>query len=310
MRTAFVFPGQGSHRPETVTAWAEHPRRDVFEVVGRAVGVDLLEVGEDPDIGGRTAAAQPTILAASLAAYEALLAEGCEPSVVAGHSLGEVTAAVAAGVFTLEDGAELVAERGRAMAAACASSPGKMAVVLKLGPDDLLHVVGQVPQAVIANENAPGQTVVSGTPAAVDRVAELARERGGRVLPLEVEGAFHSPAMTPAVVRLEATLRRLPSTNPVLPLVSGVSGNVLGSDVAIRRALVEGLLAPVRWVAVQQRLAELGVELLVEVGPGGVLAGLAKRTLPHIRTLAVATPDDASSFAERAAELVGQGAER
>lgn len=310
MKTAFIFPGQGSHRPGAVTAWADHPQRDVLDVVGAAAGLDLFEVGDDPDAGARTAVAQPAILAASLAAHEALLSEGIEPAVVAGHSLGEVTAAVAAGVFELEHGAELVAERGRAMAAACAASPGGMAVILRLGPEDLLHVVGQVPEAVIANENSPGQTVVAGTAEAIDRVAELARERGGRVLPLDVEGAFHSPAMTPAVVQVEATLRRIPSQNPAVPLVTGLNGNLLESDAAVRRALVEGLLAPVRWVAVQQTLATLDVDLVIEVGPGDVLSGLAKRSIPDVATASVATPDDVNELVDSLSELVSSGGNR
>ncbi|MDX1620485.1 MAG: ACP S-malonyltransferase [Nitriliruptorales bacterium] len=310
MKTAFLFPGQGSHAVGLGAAWRDSTHRRVLDEVGSAAGLDLLRALDDEATGANTAAAQPAILAASLTAHEALLEQGIEPAYVAGHSLGEVTASVAAGVFELGDGAELVAERGQAMAAACASSPGAMAAILKLGPDELLHVVGQVPGAVIANENAPGQTVVSGTPAAVERVVELARERGGRAMSLEVEGAFHSPAMTPAVVRMESLLRRLPSRNPAVPVVSGVSGQAIEDDAAIRKALVNGILAPVRWVSVQKTLAELGVELLVEVGPGRVLAGMAKRTVPDISIVSVSTPDDVRGLRDRLPELATAGAAR
>lgn len=310
MRTAFLFPGQGSHEPGLGAAWATRPEGTVIRDMGAMSGLDLEAALDDPATGSMTAVAQPAIAAASLTVHDALIAEGIRPSFVAGHSLGEVTAAIAAGVFGRRDGAELVAERGRAMAAACAASPGEMAAVIRLGPDDLLHVVGQVADAVIANENAPGQTVVSGTPEAMERVAELARERSGRVLPLEVEGAFHSPAMTPAVVRVEAVLRRIPSQNPTVPVVSGVTGDVLDRDTDIRRCLVDGILAPVRWVSVQQRLADLGVDLLVEVGPGRVLAGLAKRTVPDIPFISVSTPDDVAGLVERLPELVPSGGNR
>ena len=310
MKTAFLFPGQGSHTPGLGAAWREHANRQVLEQVGAAAGLDLFAALDDEATGANTAAAQPAILAVSIAAHEALLEEGIEPAFVAGHSLGEVTAAVAAGVFALDDGAELVAERGRAMAAACNASPGDMAAILRLGPEDLLHVVGQVPDAVIANENAPGQTVISGTPGAVARVTELARERGGRAMPLDVEGAFHSPAMTPAVVRVESILRRLPSRNPGVPVVSGVSGRVLEDDAEIRKALVDGILAPVRWRSVQETLAGLGVELLVEVGPGRVLAGLAKRTIGDIPFVSVSTPDEVHGLRERLPDLATTGASR
>ncbi|MDX1658309.1 MAG: ACP S-malonyltransferase [Nitriliruptorales bacterium] len=305
MRIAFLFPGQGSHDPGLGAAWRDEPSGDVVREIGAVAGLDLVAALDDEATGADTAVAQPAIMAASLAASEALLAEGIEPAFVAGHSLGEVTAAVAAGVFDITRGAELVAERGRAMAAACASSPGTMAAVIRLGPDDLLHVVGEVPDAVVANENAPGQTVVAGPPEAITRVSDLARERGGRVLPLDVEGAFHSPAMTPAVVRVEAALRRIESHNPAIPIVSGVDGRVLVSDADVRKALVDGILSPVRWVSVQETLVELGAQLLIEVGPGKVLTGLAKRTVGDLPTVSVSTPEDVRSLHDRLPEFTG-----
>lgn len=298
MRIAFLFPGQGSLRGGAARAWRGHTAHGRFASVGAVVGLDLERLADDPDSGASTAVAQPAILAASLAALDALEGIGVRPDVVAGHSLGEVTAAVAAGVLSTRDGAELVAERGRAMAAACRNQPGAMAAVMRVEDAALEGILRSVPDATVANENAPGQTVVAGPPRAVERVAELVREAGGRAIALDVEGAFHSPAMAPALVAVDRALHRLPTANPRVPLISGTSGTVLHTDAAVRRALVDGILAPVRWRAVQERLAQLECDLLVEVGPGGVLAGLAKRTLRGTPVLSVAGPDDVDAVAE------------
>ncbi len=259
--------------------------------------------------GASTAIGQPAIFAASLAAYDALVAAGVRPDVVAGHSLGEVTAAVAAGSLSRNDGASLVSERGRAMSVACATSPGTMAAVLKLDADAIADVVARVEGVTVANENAPGQAVLSGTPEAVERATALAREAGGRVMALDVEGAFHSPAMTPALVRVDHALRRTPVRDPELRFVSGTTADLLPTAAAVSRALVDGILAPVRWREVQERLARLGVETIVEVGPGGVLRGLARRVLPDVAVLSVEGPDDvAGAVAQVAARPVGAAA--
>jgi [acyl-carrier-protein] S-malonyltransferase len=312
MSIAFVFPGQASQRPGMASAWAGTPQHRVFDEVGHAAGLDLVTLADDAArCGGSTALAQPAILAASLAAFDAILAAGLRPDVVAGHSLGEVTAAVAAGALSRNDGAALVTERGRAMGTACAASPGTMAAVLKLDGDRLADVVARVPDVAVANDNAPGQAVLSGPPDAVARACELAREAGGRVLPLDVEGAFHSPAMTPAMVRVDTFLRRTPVHPPEIALVSGTTGDLVPTAEGIQRVLVEGILSPVRWRAVQERLVALGVDTVVEVGPGGVLRGLARRTIPDVELLAVETPDDVREVvAHTAVRPVGAPAAR
>lgn len=293
MSIAFLFPGQGSQRPGMAAAWQGTPQARVFDEVGHAVGMPIATLADDAErCGASTAVGQPAILAASLAALDALTAAGIRPDVVAGHSLGEVTAAVAAGALSPADGAVLVAERGRAMAAACTMAPGAMAAVIRLDDDALGSVRAAVPEISIANQNAPGQAVIAGPVAAIARASDRVRELGGRVLPLDVEGAFHSPAMTSAVVRVDAALRRLPVHPPAIPIVSGTTARPLTSAAAVTRALVEGILAPVRWRAVQEHLAASGVTLLVEVGPGGVLAGLARRTVPELPVVSVAGPDD------------------
>lgn len=292
-RTAFVFPGQAAQRPGMASAWAATPHLAPFELVGERAGIDLVAAADDADAcAASTALAQPAIHAASLAAFDALLEAGVRPDVVAGHSLGEVTAAVAADVIGRADGADLVVARGDAMGRACAASPGAMAAIVRLDLEDVERIVDRVPDACIANANAPGQVVVAGPPEAVHEVARLAGEQRGRALPLKVEGAFHSPAMAPAVVRVDTLLRHLDVQDPKVPVVSGIDGLPRTTGDAVARALVDGILAPVRWIDVQQSLAADEVDLIVEVGPGGVLAGCAKRTVPAIPCVSVAGPDD------------------
>jgi [acyl-carrier-protein] S-malonyltransferase len=301
VRVAFVFPGQGSYRPGVLAEWSDHPAAAVLDEVAARAGTDPRRLDTDPDTGKRTADAQPAILATSLVAWRALLDAGVRPDVVAGHSLGEVTAAVAAGALEVGDGAALVAARGRAMGEACAATPGGMAALVKLAPDAVEVLVAEDPELVVANDNAPGQVVVAGTPAAIERIRGRARDAGGRALPLDVEGAFHSPAMASAVAAVAATLEDLELRDPAVPLVTGTVVEPLRSGAAIGRALVDGILAPVRWREVQQRLVDLGVEQVVEVGPGGVLAGLARRAAPELRVHTVTAPADVAAVADELA---------
>lgn len=301
---AFLFPGQAAQRPGMASAWADDPAGAAFDRVGAASGLDLRILADDADACARsTALAQPAIYAASLAAFDALVDAGVAPDVVAGHSLGEVTAAVAAEVMDRRSGATLVAERGRAMGEACQCSPGTMAAVLRLDLDEVEAIVDRVPDAAVANNNAPGQVVVAGPPAAVDDVADLVADAGGRVRRLDVEGAFHSPAMTPAVVRVNEVLLRSDLADPATGFVSGIDGGARRTGRDVATALVDGILSPVRWVDVQHTLDGLGVDLLVECGPGGILAGCAKRTLRGTSCLTVSGPDDVDAVT---AHLAGQ----
>ncbi len=316
MRVAWVLPGQGSLRTGCLRRVAATDGRAELEPlaaaaaraatrVAESTGLDLAALADEPGTGARTAEAQPTILAASLAAAAALEAAGLRPDVVAGHSLGECSAAIVAGTLGLEDGARVVAARGAAMAAACAASPGAMAAVVKLAPQAMAALLAAVPDVVVANDNAPGQVVVAGPPDAVAGLRDPVRAAGGRLVPLAVEGAFHSVAMEPAVAATAAALSRVPLTDPRVPLVSGVSARALDTGVAVAGALVGGILATVRWREVQTALAADGVTHLVEVGPGGVLAGLAKRTVPDLEVRTVATPADAHDLAIELGVLAG-----
>lgn len=298
MTLAFLFPGQGSHRPGMASVWAEHPAHATFDEVSRATGLDLARVADDADACAATALAQPAVYAASIAAWRALLDAGVVPDVVAGHSLGEIAAAVAAGCLEVADGARLVAERGRAMGEACAASPGGMVAVLGLDDEAVgaLRARIQGTGAVLANDNAPGQVVLAGPEGQLDRAAEVARELGGRVRALDVEGAFHSPAMTPGVVRVAEVLRRTTVEAPHTTFLSGSTGAPVTTAAGVATALAEGVLAPVRWRDVQTRLGELGVTAAVEVGPGGVLRGLARRALPGVEVHAVDEPERLAAF--------------
>lgn len=295
-RVAFVFPGQGSHRAGMVAAWAGTPFATLIEQVGEAAGLDLVGRADDADAcGASTALGQPAILAVSLAAAAALQHAGVQPRVVAGHSLGEVTAAAVAGVLDVSAAGEIVGERGRAMGAACRSTPGAMAAVVKIDRRLVEGIIAAHDGVAIANENAVGQVVISGAIDSFERAVEDLRAAGARCIPLRVEGAFHSPAMAPAVVRLDAVLRRHTLADPSIPVVTGVSGAVLRSAVDIRRNLVDGVLSPVQWVAVQERLVALGVQVVIEVGPGGVLSALSRRSHPDLAVASVAMPDDIAS---------------
>jgi [acyl-carrier-protein] S-malonyltransferase len=316
VRVAWILPGQGSLRTGClVEATADDGREELaplaaaasrtLEQVAAATGRDVRALADDPGTGGRTADAQPTILAASLAAAAALEAAGLRPDVVAGHSLGECSAAIVAGVLETAAGARVVAARGSAMGAACADSPGVMAAVVKLAPEAIAAVLADHPDVVVANDNAPGQVVLAGPGPAVDAVRDQVRAAGGRLVPLAVEGAFHSAAMSGAVPALAQALDEVPVADPVVPLVSGVGARTLTSGSAVADALLGGVLASVRWREVQFALAASGVTHLVEVGPGGVLAGLARRTVPDLEVRTVTGPADAHALAVELGAVVG-----
>ncbi|MEX0835722.1 MAG: ACP S-malonyltransferase, partial [Nitriliruptor sp.] len=227
------------------------------------------------------------------------------PDVVAGHSLGECSAAIVAGSLDVAAGARLVAARGEAMRSACEATPGSMAALVKLAPEVVATVLAGHPDVVVANDNAPGQVVVAGPEAALDAMREDVRDAGGRFVRLEVEGAFHSRAMGPAVSSLAAALDAAPIADPQVPIVSGVNLRTLTTGSAVADALLGALLAPVRWREVQLALAAQGITHLIEVGPGGVLAGLAKRTVPDLEIRSVATPADAHTLAVELGVVVG-----
>jgi malonyl CoA-acyl carrier protein transacylase len=271
--SALLFPGQGSHAADMDAAWRGTP---LFER-----GIELL--GYDPfaDLGMGTRVQQPAIFLVCACAWDAHETDredgGPAPAIAAaGHSLGEYAALHAAGALRFDDALLLVDERAAAMQDAADAQPGGM--VAMLGGD--AHAIAELARSLgltVANDNAPGQVVLSGGLEQIDTAAELAREHAGaRAMKLAVAGAFHSPLMEPAADRLRAALERTPIAEPAFPVWSNGSA---GPFVDIRRELAENLLKPVRWRETLLALRAHGVERFVELGPGAVLTGMVKRTL-------------------------------
>lgn len=289
MRVALVFPGQGSQRAGMGVPWRDSAGWELVEQASAATGRDLgaLLTGADAEQLRATREAQVATFLTSLLVHAAL--PPLDVVVVAGHSLGELTALVASGVLPPADGLRVVVERGEAMQEAADAAPGTMAAVLGLEDDDVERVLAGVDGAWPANHNAPAHVVVSGTPDGVAAAGEALRQAGARrVLPLPVGGAFHTPLMEPARPRLERALQAASWLDPVAPALSAVTAAPYERDWP--EVLSRQLTAPVRWRQVVQALPD--VDAVVEVGPGGVLTGLVKRCRPDLRAVSVATPDD------------------
>jgi [acyl-carrier-protein] S-malonyltransferase len=292
-----VCPGQGSQAPGFLAPWLELPGlREQLTALSDAAGTDLVTHGttSDEDTIKDTAVAQPLLVGAGLLALRALTGEsGTAPAGVgalAGHSVGEITAAAGAGVLTEADAMRFVALRGRGMAAASAATPTGMSAVLGGDPADVLATIerhGLTP----ANVNGAGQVVAAGS---LERLAALADEppAKARVIPLKVAGAFHTSYMQPAVDALAAAAADLSPADSSVPLVSNRDGEVVTGGREVLDRLVAQVSNPVRWDLCMERFAELGVTAVIELPPAGTLVGLAKRALKGVELLAVKTPDD------------------
>ena len=284
---AFVFPGQGSQSVGMLDAWGDHPAvaatlREASAALGEDIG-RLIHEGpkEQLDLTTNT---QPVMLTAGIAAWRAWQAEGgAAPVAVAGHSLGEYTALVAAGVLSLADALPLVRLRATAMQEAVPVGVGAMAAILGLdaqavrdGCQAAAQASGEVVEAV--NFNDPKQTVIAGSKAGVDKACELLKAAGAkRALLLPVSAPFHSSLMKPAALRLQAALEKVTLNAPAFPVVNNIDVATPADAASIRDALVRQAAGPVRWVEVVQALRARGVTHVVECGPGKVLAGMAKR---------------------------------
>ena len=292
-----VAPGQGAQSPGFLTPWLDVPGvRERLEWLSVVSGVDLVEHGtvSDADTIRDTAIAQPLIVGAGLVTLLSLFPH---PSVAyasigagAGHSVGEITAAVGAGVLSAEQAMVFVRERGRAMAQASATIETGMTAVLGGDPDQIVARCAEL-GLTAANMNGAGQIVVAGTMAQLAAFAENPPE-GCRVRPLEVAGAFHTEHMAPAVGRLGRLGNAITTHDPRIRLISNADGGVVHDGRDVLRRLVNQVSNPVRWDLCMQTMADLGVTALIEIPPAGTLTGLAKRALPGVETLAVKTPDD------------------
>lgn len=272
--TAFLFPGQGSQTAEM--------REDVAAARPDLLALALEVVGDDPfaRVDDGTRFAQPAIYCASVVGFERLRDAGATAGAIAyaGHSLGEVAALVAAGALSAEDGLRLVATRGRLMQESGErAGDGSMLALLGTGAAERAPAIAAAAGLTVANDNAPNQVVLSGAKDAFEAAGEAARAAGLRAVPLPVTGAFHSPAMAGARPELEAALAQIDFAEPAVTVVSSIT--VAPFD-DVRARLADALTMPVRWRETLLALRAQGVERFVETGPGKVLTGLVKRTVP------------------------------
>jgi [acyl-carrier-protein] S-malonyltransferase len=306
---AVIFPGQGSQAVGMGQrlAAASATAREVFEEVDDALGQKLSHLmfeGPQEELT-LTANAQPALMAVSVALVRAMEKEGGKRladvgNYVAGHSLGEYTALTAAGSLQLGDAARLLRLRGQAMQAAVPVGEGAMAALLGMELDVALQVVADASEAgvcAIGNDNAPGQVVVSGATAAVERAVELAKERGVRkAIMLDVSAPFHCPLLQPAAVAMEEALAAVALDEPVVPLIANVTAAAVSDPDEIRRLLVEQVTATVRWRECVLAMKALGVDTLVEMGEGKVLSGMIRRIDREMKGVPVQGPEDLEAF--------------
>jgi [acyl-carrier-protein] S-malonyltransferase len=295
-KTAFIFPGQGS---QTVGMGKEFAQKDekvasFFKKADERLGFSLSTIiFEGPqETLTRTENAQPALLTMSIALFEKVKEAGFVPDYVAGHSLGEYSALVAASVLSFEDAVYVVRKRGEFMEEAVPAGEGTMAAVLGMDEPLLASIVAKAAKEVapvqLANLNCPGQIVISGAKQGVEYAAQLAKEQGAkRVIPLEVSGPFHSSLMKPAADRLAQVLNEVRMHDSSIPIISNVTAQPMIKKEEIKEKLIEQLFSPVRWEQSVQTMIELGVDTFVEIGPGKVLSGLVKKINRNVRVYAI-----------------------
>jgi len=292
MTFAFVFPGQGSQSVGMLNSISERPEvRATLQEASEALGEDVAKlIAEGPaEALSLTTNTQPVMLTAAVAFYRAWLAAGgSAPKVMAGHSLGEYSALVAAGVITFKDAVPLVRFRAEAMQSAVPVGTGGMAAILGLDDVTVIKVCSEASTAAggvveAVNFNAPGQVVIAGASDAVTKACELLKAAGAkRALPLPVSAPFHSSLLQPASEKLKGYLANIEFKTPAIPVINNVDVQILNDPNAIKDALVRQAAKPVRWQETIQAMAGQGITQVVECGPGKVLAGLTKRINEHV----------------------------
>jgi [acyl-carrier-protein] S-malonyltransferase len=306
--TILLCPGQGSQKVGMGKDLAERfpVARDLFAAVDEALGVPLSRLmweGPEEELT-LTHNAQPAILAHSAAVWAVIGGKVGTPALAMGHSLGEYSAYVAAGALEATAAARLVRRRGELMLEAGKKRPGAMAAVLALDPALVVEACAEASQggevAVAANLNEPGQTVISGDPAAVERAGEGCKARGAkRVIVLKVSGAFHSPLMTPAVAGLREALAAVPFRDPKCPVMANATAHPVSIASDASRLLADQLTSAVRWTeSVRGAAAQVAGATWLEIGPGAVLAGLLKKIVPGAAATTLGTADEVTKFME------------
>ena len=292
----FTFPGQGSQKPGMGESWRQHPSWELVAEASSVLGRDLegLLLHTEAEELTRTDNAQLSTFLTSLVVLDAVERLGVEPAAAAGHSLGEYSALVASGSLSFEDGLQLVHARGTAMLGATTARVGTMAAVLGLDDDDVEVACARCESDVwVANYNAPGQVVIAGSPEGVADATIVAKELGAKkVMPMAVSGAFHTPFMEPARSALRAAIDSVELRQAELPIYANVDARAHVSGAEWSSLLGAQLCSPVRWRQTLHNLGDAGATVVVELGPGSVLTGMAKRTLTGASTLSVATPGD------------------
>ena len=303
MSFAFVFPGQGSQSVGMMAAYGDSPVvRATFDEASAALGEDLWTmVAEGPaEKLAMTVNTQPIMLTAGVAAWRLWESLGGKtPAVVAGHSLGEYSALVAAGALKLADAVPLVRLRAAAMQEAVPAGTGAMAAILGLDDDGIAAACAEAAQGEIVepvNFNAPGQTVIAGHKGAVERACDACKARGAkRAVLLPVSAPFHSSLLKPAADRLAVALADIAIASPVIPVINNVDVAIETDPARIKDALVRQAAKPVRWVEIIQKMAGMGVATAAECGPGKVLAGLTKRCADGIIGVALADAESVNA---------------
>ena len=312
MKTAFVFPGQGSQKVGMLKDLYEaYPIvRERFAQADEALGYSISQLcfeGPDTELV-KTANTQPAILTASVACYEILKEKGFTPDIVGGHSLGEYSALVAAGVLDFKDAVYVVHKRGEYMQEAVPLGEGSMAAILALRREEVVRICEEVNDTVgsvqAVNFNCPGQIVIAGATKAVEVAAEKMKEAGAkRAVMLPVSAPFHSRLMEPAAKRLQEELDKIEVKDAQIPVVANITGEILHDGAAIKEALVTQAAAPVLWEDCVATMVDCGATRFVEVGPGKVLTGFTKKIN---KAMELANVEDEASLASAIAFLQGE----
>jgi [acyl-carrier-protein] S-malonyltransferase len=302
---AVLFPGQGTQVPGMGEPWRASPAWSVVERAEKATGEPLarLLLDADDDELSRTREAQLAVMLVSLVAWEAVRHTVERPVAMAGHSLGQLTALVAAGALSLDDGVRLAARRAECTQEAADRTGGRMVVLLGATPEQAEEACrppeGTEPNCWVANDNGPGQVVLGGTPEGLEAAGTRAKDLGvRRVIPLNVGGAFHTPLMDGARQALEPVLAETPFSRSTWPVVSNVDARPYDDGEGWKVRLADHLVRPVRWRPTMEALVTLGADWFLEVGPGAVLGGLARRIVPDRMVRNVAVPGDVPSLTE------------